>query len=159
VPYDERATYRYPKPTTEAFWRLYAEPIDAFLEGAQALAGALHGLQGERPFAGGPDATGAATRSLAALHTLVGPVSAALAITEDGALRQRWIAPSLLGSYAMMALQDIGGNRRILACARCGGLFTAAAYQARYCSPRCRNTAQKAALRAREAQGSVDNES
>ncbi len=159
VPYAERATYRYPRPTTDAFWRLYAEPLDAFLEGAEALAGALYGLQGERPFAGGPEASDAAARSLAALHTLVAPVSAALAITEDGALRQRWLAPSLLGSFAMMALQDLAGNRRVLACNRCGGLFTAAAYQARYCSPRCRNAAQKAALRSREAQQEVDDES
>ncbi len=35
VPAAKRPTYQYPEPYSEAFWRLYAEPIDDFLAAAR----------------------------------------------------------------------------------------------------------------------------
>jgi hypothetical protein len=48
-----------------------------------------------------------------------------------------------------MALLDLTERRRVLTCRTCGRVFVSAAYQALYCSERCRSTAQKRAYRAR----------
>ncbi len=167
VPEDERETYPYPLPTDAHFWRQYAEPLDVFLDAALRLRHAILELsewkdppQGEfepgelrdtiieirRPeeklepgWAGGLD-----------LNALVAGVSRRVEPAADGTIRERWVSPSLLATFAMMALQDLSEQGRVLQCANCNKLFVTKAYQAAYCSKRCRNTAQKRKYRQKQ---------
>ncbi len=83
------------------------------------------------------------------LHALTRTIRPTL-LPIDGVLRQEWLSTSLLGSLAMMALLDLTEQRRILTCETCGGVFVTKAYQARYCTDRCRYTAKKQRHRARQ---------
>ena len=52
----------------------------------------------------------------------------------------------------MMAYFDLVNGKRLLTCDVCGKPYLSGAYQARYCSDRCRNTAVKRAYRQRKSQ-------
>lgn len=125
----------YPAPLTDEFWRLYAEPLDQFVNWCRILRQALTGLGDDRG------------RSL--LHALVGPLTPSVLPTTTG-LRQAWLSPSLLASLAMMALLDQTEGRLTHVCASCHKLFVSSAYQVQYCSQTCRFREQKRAQRARE---------
>jgi hypothetical protein len=145
---DYAETFAYPIPLSPAFWRAYAEPVHAFIESAQLLSLALR-LLDEARFPREPDDDPAhiARLGLRRLNGLVSPLSPSLHFI-DGELRQRWASPSLLASYAMMALLDLEG-RRIRACAECGRVFATDAYQTRYCTPAHANRARKRKHRSR----------
>lgn len=148
---DERETFPYPLPMSKEFWDLYSEPVDEFLNGAMALRDAVSGLAHIKPLdKATEDDNQQLGRGIRTLHALVAPVSPTLNPLSDGSFEQRWVSPSLLASYAMMVLQDLTEQRRILRCEVCGKLFTSAAYQARYCSDTCRHTAQKRRYRAKK---------
>jgi len=142
VPTQQAQTYPYPQPLSEDFWQLYAEPVPLFVTHALRLKTALLLLAEKMPhtIAGGLDI----------LQGLLNSISPTLELCKDGSLRQRWVAPSLLASYTMMALQDLSADRSILECENCKKLFTSTKYQARYCSDKCRRTAQKRRYRARK---------
>jgi hypothetical protein len=158
VPESEHETFAYPMPRTREFWEAYAEPVEDFLAGAGAFYRALAALRQTKPRDQFTDAEAAQfSHGLHALHTLVAPVRPVVLPWQDGSLQLRWLAPSLLASFAMMAVQDLTEHRQIRSCERCGGLFASAAYQARYCSTRCRQTAQKRTYRRRQ-RGQVASE-
>ncbi len=143
VPRQQAQTYPYPRPLSEDFWQLYAEPVPLFMTHALRLRTAFQFLAEKMPhtIAGGLDT----------LKGLLTSISPTLELCKDGSLRQRWSAPSLLASFAMMALQDqIGGDRSILECETCEKVFTSTNYQALYCTDKCRWTAQKRRYRARK---------
>lgn len=145
----QRETFRYPVPLSEAFWHLYAEPLDAFVNAAVTLRNALYGLAHVKPLAeASTEENSWVLRGEKILHALLAPVTPALELLDDGKFRQRWVSTSLLASYAMMAFLDLV-EERPLRCEVCGKLFVSGAYQARYCSPTCRHTAQKRAYRER----------
>jgi hypothetical protein len=138
IPPERSGTYAYPVPISDRFWRLYGEPIDAFSDAAEALRDALRDVDAsseERRKQGGQ-----------ALNALVAPVGVSIA-TEKGPFRQKWRCPSLLASFAMMALLDLTGQRRVRTCDVCGSTFVSASQRARYCSVRCRRTAQQRVYR------------
>ena len=56
----------------------------------------------------------------------------------------------LLASYALMFLWDRKAGRRCLQCAHCNHYFVSNARQARYCTPRCRNTTHSQRHRAKK---------
>jgi hypothetical protein len=154
------AAVDYPKPAVaevddeqalRSFWERYAEPVDDFVRAASAFRDALEGMRHARPLrAMTSDQSMSVSRGMNTLSALVFPVRAAVTILEDGTFGEHWISPSLLSSLAKMVHQDLtGGRRRALACAECGRTFVAIAYQAKYCSPRCRNTSQKREYRRR----------
>jgi hypothetical protein len=70
---------------------------------------------------------------------------------RDGEVEQRVVSPSLLGSLAIMAQQDLASDRRVIRCAnaRCRLVFVAVGYQTRHCSRQCAFVAEKRAYRAR----------
>jgi len=148
---EDRNFFEYPLPTTETFWRLYSEPVSTFLHSAQILKHAANNLRAIKPFA---DASDEHKRSVAlglnALHALVLPASPALHLRDDGTFEQIWVPASLLGAYAMMLLQDLAEQAPLYRCAVCNTLFTSKSPRARYCSPRCRNTANKRIQRIKE---------
>lgn len=141
VPREEAESYRYPTPLTERFWHEYAEPIEDFLLAAEALAEALERLASPKE--------SEAKDGLRALTALADDVRMAL-VPVDGGFRLTWFASSLLGYLAAMAMLDLSSTHRVLRCENCGRVFVAGAPRARYCSPRCRHTAQMRAYRHRQ---------
>ena len=156
VPEPERETYDYPVPGSPEFWRLYAEPVEEFLQNAATLHRTLNTFQilTSGPPADEPrvDPT-SAHQAVAQLDSLFSGVHPILHFASDGSAHLQWNGASLLGSIAMMAVQDLLAGSRMLVCANtpCGELFLAHKYQAKFCSDRCRRTAQKRAYRQRLA--------
>ena len=157
VPQNEAVTYEYPLPyESEEFWRLYAEPVEDFLMAGRALRQALIRLL---EWKAKPDSDqGSARRGMNVLNSLVTGVASIALPQLDGTVHLRWVSPSLLGSLAMMALQDLSELRRLLRCANCGKLFVTKTRAGRYCSIPCRNTAQKREYRRRKREGGQDGQ-
>jgi hypothetical protein len=147
VRHDQRENFSYPEPLTKDFWMRYAEPLADFLSGMHALR-ELH--QAIRLF----QAKSAAARRFGKLQAalaggpelmyegLVAGVGLALQWKRSRQFQLKWVAGSLLASLTMMMLQDLSYGRA-LQCPGCGRAFVSGAYQARYCSVRCRWLVQK----------------
>jgi hypothetical protein len=157
VPERERETFAYPIPYSQAFWELYAEPVSEFWRGARLFAGCVEYLA---PPMGSKEAPASEesqilskAQAIHALNLLRKDVSQVL--VDDDGLRQQWVSPSLLGSFAEMFIQDTVAGARGRYCQCCGKLFITQAYQAVYCSRGCRLRQQKRNLRAsmRRARG------
>lgn len=145
-------TFPYPRPFTDAFWRQYGEPLHDFLLHARLLAMLLENLAPPRARRPGPREAPvwvARARSRDALHQLVASVAPVLDEQPDGTFLRRRQGPSLLAALAAMMFDDVADRHRAYRCARCGEAATAPAWQARYCSPRCRKTAEQARRRNR----------
>lgn len=138
TPREERETREYPLPLSTDFWREYAEPLDDFVTAVRALVRALHHL--EQP--------SEVRRGRELINVLAEDVSLVLAVDVDE-FRQAWVATSLLGTLAAMAIFDLTGGKRVRRCETCGRPFVSGAPAARYCSPTCRHTAQKRVYRQR----------
>lgn len=137
VPQEEKDTYLYPIPLSDAFWHLYAESVEDFLAGAIVLAKAVDSISHNEGGEGWYSDEG-----VSLLNNLVSSASMNVRPAGD-TYAQEWRTPSLLASYAVMALQDLTQQRRLLTCETCNKPFVTDAYQARYCSDTCRHTAQK----------------
>ena len=153
VPHDQWESYRYPQPLSEKFWALYCEPVEEFMDTATWLKEELTTLaQGRETTDDGravsyPDDY---ALTIHALNDRVGTVRWFLQQRPDGFVPQ-WGSPSLFTSLVLMALQDVAGAKRPRLCRTCRGLFVSPAYQARYCSVRCRHTMNKRTYRTRAA--------
>jgi hypothetical protein len=137
----DQETYWYPKPLTESFWRAYAEPLDMFYASACKLASAIEMLPSL-------DVNGKVVLSehgegVQWLNNLHAPNGLALEIQEDGSVRQKWMAFSLIEILARMASLDLTKQRSIKQCRACGNIFAATVYRTLYCSTRCRTRTQK----------------
>jgi hypothetical protein len=142
---DELAAYLFPLPGTEAFWRLYSEPLGDFLDAARLLYNALDALRSSKNRRRGRVGEG-----LAQLQALAAPVRQVL-IPAPGGYARRFVAPALFSSFAAMAVNDLVEEHRFFECANrtCRRLFVTAAYQAKYCRSSCQETAKKRRQRAR----------
>ena len=148
VPPEQRETFEYPIPYSESFWQLYAEPVVEFWHAAKLFASLFESL-GPKTIPKETHASSEAREAaIARLNVLRKPVSQ-LVVTDEEGLRQQWASPSLLASFAEMLVTDIMGGKRIQRCECCEAPFISEAYQARYCSERCRLRQQKRNLRAR----------
>ena len=132
----------YPVPLTPPFWYLYSETIDTFMHRASWLQNAVQEIAGS---------LSPRERETEEYDFLLGKeildflTSSANNIIErgpDGDLRQAWLFPSLLSSYAMMIAEDLIDKRALHVCP-CGTPFLSKAYQVKYCSDRCRYRYQK----------------
>ena len=150
IPREASETYLYPSPFSEEFWHRYAEPVDDFVETAGLL---LHAVNSFSPSNTAVEDEEENQRrawvGTEFLNNLVRTVSPTIRPTPDGAPQQDWVSTTLLGSFAMMALLDLTESGNIVRCENCGKLFVSPAYQARYCSKRCRLTVQKRRYRAK----------
>jgi hypothetical protein len=135
VPYGERVTFPYPHPATQEFWDMYSEPVSEFVLAAWLLVNGLEAINAPA----NRNAPAAGALRLAHLASYGVPY---LSRERDGSYRQHWIAGSLLSAMAFMAMEDIAGNL-LHQCLTCRTFFLSEAYQAEYCSPKCRNTMQK----------------
>lgn len=118
--------FEFPKPLSPEFWSVYSERVDDFLSFAMAFVEAVEPVLADRN-----------TANLAKFQEFLGPAGICLSYDAEGRVRQRSVCPSLLSSFACMALQDASAGRRLLLCEGCGGPFVTSAYQSRYCSLRC----------------------
>ncbi|MBA2669254.1 MAG: hypothetical protein H0U67_02660 [Gemmatimonadetes bacterium] len=130
-------------PDAPTFFEQYQEPLRDFLEAAAELTVPILAL-GRRT----KDETAPRENAIVALACLSGIASATRSrfrLTSDGEILEHWVAPNLLSALAMKALRDMAGGHEFLRCEnhKCRGLFTSRAYQARYCSTRCRGTVNK----------------
>jgi hypothetical protein len=154
VPERERETFSYPVPYSPTFWELYAEPVTEFWRAARLLAGivghlGLAAIPGARASEGSEAL--AREQAVEMLNLWRKDVSQVL-LDEGEGLRQAWVSPSLLVSFAEMFVQDLVAGARGKYCECCGHWFISAAYQACYCSTACRLRQQKRNLRARMKQ-------
>ena len=149
VPSHQAATYSYPKPLSDKFWQLYAEHISAFISGALALRYALWCIDHRKPSRVMKDNKTRVEQGAHIIQGLVSPVSPIIGLSKDGVIQQKWSSPSLIGSFAMMAMQDLAKDRLRL-CNACGTFFTSDAYQVLYCSDTCRRTEQQRRYRKRK---------
>ncbi len=134
--------YLYPLPYTDEFCRLYAEPLGDFVKAVRFLAGAIRRLTA-------PDGDGRATKDVAleTINLLRRSNTPVLEQDGQGKLNQIWETPSLLASFAEMFAQDLTYGRTTRLCEGCQLPFVSSAYQARFCSPKCRWRHNKRKLR------------
>lgn len=137
----DKGDFPYPSPSSLAFWRSYAEPLDEFLHAATLFSDAVRGIATAQHEA---DTSGFA-RHVRILETLAAGASPHLRVEDESGsgpvLSQYWVTPSLLSAYALMALFDVAGGRRLRVCAdpKCRMPFRSSAYQGAYCSKRHRS--------------------
>src|SRR5262245_20409654 len=134
--------YALPLPSSEGFWRLYAEPVEAFVEAAILFRDTVAAVQSR-------DKDQRAV-GLDRLNALLSPIAPSIASIGPKEAAVRYSAPSLLAAFAMMTTLDLAGGRRPLHCSVCGALFLSSAWGAQYCSRTCRSTAQKRRHRKRK---------
>ena len=136
IPVEEQETYEYPQPLSDRFWKLYAEPLQDFLSAARVLREILTALRFQRSFrlrhvhaalTGGPPIV---------ISALMAPIGVGAQMRRGSVRSIDLVSGSLLASLTLMLLEDLAGARA-LQCP-CGRLFMSRAYQARYCSKRCR---------------------
>ena len=146
VPEEELDTYAYPMPTTPKFWKLYGEPVEDFVAAGLALETSIRmlcSLRGKTRLTQRQQEV--REQALDVLNGLAGTTSPYAVSDQNGAYRQDLQLTSLIGALAMMALQDLtGGGQDIHICAAkdCGRVFTSKAYQAAYCTERCKKRAE-----------------
>ncbi|MGD0076084.1 MAG: hypothetical protein ABSD31_17345 [Candidatus Binataceae bacterium] len=136
VPPTIQEIFAYPQPLTPPFWGAYGEPLADFLSGARALKTLLDGIELQQK-----------NRALRLLHaavsggtqvqanSLVAPMGLGVRVKKKH-IELSWVGNSLLSALAVMLLEDLSRGR-VLQCL-CGQVFVSTAYQARYCSKRCR---------------------
>lgn len=125
----------YPEPLSEQFWRHYGESVEHFLKVAQSFK--LIAELDLRKDISGPGRQ----QALRVLNAMVAGVQPLLVPGEKG-LRQTWSFPSLISAFAWMLSRDLASGR-FHSCKACGTPFASTAYQAKYCSERCRWAGQK----------------
>ena len=118
--------FECPLPLSPEFWRMYAERVDDFLHMALKFLAAVEPVLARRNDA-----------YLSDLQWFVEPIGVSLSFDSAHSVREQWICPSLMSSFARMALQDISAGVRMLRCECCDGPYVTSAYQARYCSQQC----------------------
>lgn len=146
----DRRDHFYPVPLSDVFWQDYAEPVVAFLDAAtlfyQTLMNLGFEVRGNELPGEAEHRKGEAHR---ALFSLLAGCMPALAHDPQGAPIRAFHSKSLLASFAMMAYLDLTSGKRIMLCDEDLRPYVSGAYQARYCSDRCRNRALKRAYRER----------
>jgi hypothetical protein len=99
----------------------------------------------------GEDATAAVQQSYRALSALAQAAVPSFRFNpERNRVDEERVSAGLLASYALMFLWDRVDGRRALRCQNCDSHFISDEPRARYCSPRCRNTAQSRRYRSKK---------
>src|SRR5660397_205993 len=164
IPEEYVGSLELPAPLSQKFWREYGERVADFVGFAERLQSAIYYLTDtplETALEHGqvtmsPEmvlSTGSGYdfwRGVRIINALLASSAPHLVITPDMTLSYAWSFPSLVSSFAMMIVQDIIEDRRVRSCDTCGVFFLSSSPRAKYCSPRCRNTAEKRRHRARK---------
>lgn len=119
-------SFECPLPLTPEFWGIYSEQLHDFLESAMAFLDAVESISAYPR-----------TASPSHLEWFLEPIGVSLSIGSDLRLQEQWVCPSLLSSFARMAVHDLSADRRIRRCDCCGQPFVTNRPTARYCSQPC----------------------
>jgi hypothetical protein len=133
--------HEYPCPLTPDFWGLYAEPLEEFLRAASAVWESVSFLTGK-------PSEMLTLMALNALRPLVQPTGLILEGPREHGFRRVWASPSLVGWYGLRIAEDLAEHAIARRCLVCNAPFLSPAYQARYCSERCRKRSNMRAYRA-----------
>jgi hypothetical protein len=140
--------FECPKPLTPEFWKIYSEPLDSFALYALMFTAAI-----TDPIVDTAETD--ADPMNPGLANFLGPIGISLESDERGNVIETWLCPSLLASFARMALQDQSSGGRVLRCECCGMPFVSNAYQAHYCSTKCGDRHRKRRARANPQKAKV----
>ncbi len=153
---EEAETFQYPRPLSEKFWDLYAEPVQVFTRVAVKAYDILVSLQEIQGLPLPPkeprkilEYAGRLKGFESDLNQFLEGTGEVAQFGPDGRFHPASVASSLIGVYGRMILEDSHQGARIVTCDHCGKLFVTDAYQARFCSPRCRMVIQKREYRAK----------
>ena len=132
-----------PPPLSDDFWQCYAEPVELFLESAVLMKKVMEAFQVERRGRG----VARLEQSLAAypgedaFRVLLSSVSPTFTRDQKRPNRRpqrTWLAPSLIGIFAAMLLDDLTTGKNIRRCDACPNLFASGPHAPTYCSSTCR---------------------
>ncbi len=153
---EELETFSYPMPTSDDFWRLYAEPSTRFIGQARLFASLARTLGKMIPGQESTeDGTFSSAEAIAVLRWLVAQTTSTVYLQENGTVAHQWMPTSLLASYAMMLLLD-AERGLVNACANCDRVFVSSAGRAKFCSPQCRKSFLQREWRSRKASVTSD---
>jgi hypothetical protein len=138
---------RPPCPNTRSFWKIYGEPLQHFEQWCHMFAWCVIEVSRVEPAKGDILTPLEAHRVLSGLAQRAAPTF--LLNQKRNTIDEARVSAGLLASYALMFLWDRMEGRRALQCENCDSYFISDDPRARYCSPRCRNTAQKRRSRAK----------
>ena len=141
VPKSHRASFRMPTPLSDKFWKMYCEPVNSFVLKAKEFSFAVEAV------ARLCDDPEVARRGMERLNRLTAHVRPLLVRDRKVRWGQTWVAPSLLSTFAMMAMLDQLKGRRTISCMRCGMVITTSNPTTRYCGDSCRWAGQKRSQR------------
>jgi hypothetical protein len=137
---------QYPQPLTTEFWATYQEPIWAWMRAAGAFCESMRLVSDYAlaRYAGKDCDDGLLERVNNALWILNSLAASESYWYEFGpvSLKRESGTASLLSVMAEIFFLDVGALRRLLGCTVCARIFVSKDRNARYCSVRCRNTAQ-----------------
>jgi hypothetical protein len=154
---DSRWTNQYPPPLSEEFWKKYQEPLWAWVRAARVFCKAVEFVSqvATARHSGEPAPAQLEHNARKGLWVLNSLANSESHYYEFGAsaLNQSWSSASLLSAMAEMFFLDILAGRRALRCSTCQRIFVSNDPRARYCSRKCRNTAQTRRYRSKLAVG------
>jgi hypothetical protein len=144
IPERKRESSQYPLPLSEEFWRLYAEPATHLVSAAVRFRNAVERISKPQ------EDPSAARSGVDILHDLTEGVRPIIVFNKDHRWEQTWVAPSLLSTFAMMALLDQLDGCRVIQCLCCKKAVWTKNPRKCYCDEnRCRWVAQKRSQRGR----------
>ena len=143
VPPAEASTHDYPSVDTDRFWRTYAESARQFVDAGRYLAAPLEGLARLRAGQFSDDELTRIRGALQPINAIASVVDLTGTLMEGDEFAVGWSSPSLLGTYALMLLDDLKAGHQVQRCPNCGVYFLAKNPRARYCSSTCRHAQQK----------------
>jgi hypothetical protein len=125
-----------PRPNSQQFWGQYGEPIQQFTHWVGIFVSLVDCVSQSKD-------TDAIRRAHSILNALAQSAAPSFRFNaKRNRLDEERVPAGLLASYALMFLWDSMEKRRALRCENCDSYFVSNDPRARYCSPRCRNTAQ-----------------
>jgi hypothetical protein len=146
VPREQQQLFSYPQPLTDEFWETYAEPIPEFFSAMHALRELHETIRVSQSKSNKAqkwqDVHDALTSRPLAAEGLLRGLGPALDWSRGRQVQLRWVPSSLLAWLAAMMLEDLSYGRALI-CPACRRPFVSRAYQAQYCSERCRWTVLK----------------
>jgi len=140
-----------PCPHFPGFWECYTEPVWEFAYWCEMFALAVDHMSKWEAGGTNVERTLEVVDSYWALDGLAQSVAPRFSFNpERNTLDEERVSAGLLGSYALMFLWDRVERRRALRCQNCHAYFVSDEARARYCTPRCRNTAQSRRYRSKK---------
>jgi len=140
----DTSEFQPPLPLSEDFWLDYQEGADELASYAYLFSRDVKALSRLQAGGGDIEALHAAHYGFSFLNALAATAAPSFRLDgSTGAVEEVRESPGLLASFALMVLWDFEAGRKAIECDTCGRNFVSDEPKAKYCSPKCRNTAQR----------------